>query len=56
MENLKSKLELMLEKNIINNNNEEHESFYVTEEIEVPKSDENEETTNSLESFVDDNC
>ena len=55
MEDLKSKLELMLEKNIINNNNEEHESFYVTEEIEVPKSDENEETTNSLESFVDEN-
>ena len=54
MDDLKSALEGMIEKNTINKNGEQNESFYVIEETDVLEHDENNESRKSLESFVND--
>ena len=52
MDDLKSVLNVMLEKNILRKIGEQNESFYVTEETENLKNDETNESTKSLESFI----
>ena len=52
MDDLKSVLDVMLEKNIPRKIGEQNESFYVTEETENLKNDETNESTKSLESFI----
>ena len=52
MDDLKSVLDVMLGKNILQKIGEQNESFYVTEETENLKNDETNESTKSLESFV----
>ena len=52
MDNLKSVLNIMLEKNILQRIGEQNESFYVTEETENLKNDETNESSKSIESFV----
>ena len=54
MDDLKSVLEGMIEKYTIQKNGEQNESFYVIEETNVLEHDENNESTKSLESFVND--
>ena len=54
MDNLKSVLEGMIEKNTIKKNGEQNESFFVIDETDVLEHDTNNESIKSLESFVND--